>query len=64
MMDPDLVPGAQVLHPTEPEWGVGHIQSVTGDRITVNFEHRGKVVVNGALITLNLVKPAKDAQPI
>lgn len=28
-----------------PEWGEGQVQSVAGDRITVNFEHAGKVMV-------------------
>ena len=37
-MDPRGVPGTRVRHPTEPDWGVGHVQSVGGDRITVNFE--------------------------
>jgi hypothetical protein len=41
-----------VRHPNEPDWGTGQVQSVIGDRITVNFQHRGKVLINGARITL------------
>lgn len=54
-MDPRLVPGARVRHPAEPDWGVGHVQSVVGERITVNFEDRGKVVINGGVISLEVV---------
>ena len=55
-MDPRVVPGARVRHPNEPDWGVGHVQSVVGDRITVNFEDRGKVVINGGVIDLEVIE--------
>ena len=48
-----LVPGMRVRHPLEPEWGVGQIQSVIGDRITVNFENAGKRLINGAVVSLD-----------
>lgn len=41
-----------VRHPTEPDWGLGQVQSNIRDRITVNFEHRGKVTIDGRVITL------------
>ena len=44
-----------MLHPNEPEWGVGQVQSVIGDRVTVNFEHRGKVLVNAAVVQLEIL---------
>lgn len=47
-----LEPGMRVRHPTEPDWGLGQVQSVAGERITVNFEHAGKVVINARLIDL------------
>ena len=62
-MDPRLVPGARVRHPSEPEWGVGHVQSVVGDRITVNFEDRGKVVINGGVISLEVIETNTRAAP-
>lgn len=55
-MDPRVVPGTRVRHPTEPDWGIGHVQSVVGDRITVNFEDRGKVVINGGVISLEVIE--------
>lgn len=52
-----LEPGMIVAHPFQPEWGYGQIQSRIGARVTVNFEHRGKVVINGIHITLRVVQP-------
>ena len=51
MVDRPL-PGAFVRHPDRADWGVGQVQSVIGNRITVNFEHAGKVVIDGSRITL------------
>ena len=50
-----LEPGMLVRHPGEPDWGLGQVQSNIGGRITVNFEHRGKVVIDGRHIELRLV---------
>ena len=47
-----LEPGMRVRHPNQPEWGLGQVQSVAGDRVTVNFEHAGKVLINARLIDL------------
>lgn len=40
-----LVPGAWVRHPSQPDWGLGQVQSAVGDRVTVNFEHAGKRLI-------------------
>jgi len=55
-----LVPGMRVRHPGEPTWGVGQVQSVIGDRVTVNFEHAGKRLINGAIIQLDEVVPGSE----
>jgi len=47
-----LEPGQWVRHPERPDWGEGQVQSAVGDRITVNFEHAGKVLINNAVIGL------------
>ncbi len=47
-----LVPGTFVRHPDYPDWGIGQIQSVIGERITVNFENTGKQLINGAVVAL------------
>lgn len=54
-MTTHLVPGMRVRHPAEPEWGVGQVQSVVGDRVTVGFEHAGKRVINAAIVALREV---------
>jgi len=47
-----LVPGTRVRHPAEPDWGIGQVQSAIGDRVTVNFEHAGKQLINTELVRL------------
>ena len=47
-----LEPGQLVRHPDAPDWGLGQVQSNVNARITVNFEHRGKVVIDGKRIAL------------
>jgi Protein of unknown function (DUF3553) len=53
-----LLPGTYVRHPARPDWGVGQIQSVIGNRVTVNFENAGKQLINGDVVTLAEVDPA------
>ncbi|MBC7799968.1 MAG: DUF3553 domain-containing protein [Gemmatimonadaceae bacterium] len=50
-----IEPGQRVRHPARPDWGVGQVQSAVGDRITVNFEHAGKVLINAAVVALDLL---------
>ncbi len=52
-----LVPGTFVRHAAHPDWGIGQIQSAVGERITVNFEHAGKCVLNAAVVELEVVEP-------
>ncbi len=54
-MNAILEPGMMVRHPQRPEWGLGQVQSNIGGRITVNFEHAGKVVIDGRHVELSLV---------
>lgn len=56
-MDDMLVPGAWVHHPAQPDWGLGQVQSAVRNRVTVNFEHAGKVLIDSDVITLDLVDP-------
>jgi hypothetical protein len=51
-MNAMLEPGMLVRHPGAPDWGVGQVQSNIGGRITVNFEHAGKVVIEGSRVEL------------
>jgi hypothetical protein len=55
-----LTPGALVRHPEQPDWGLGQVQSAIGHRITVNFEHQGKVVLDSRYVRLEVVRSAED----
>ncbi len=55
-MTQDLSPGMLVRHPLRPDWGIGQVQSAIGHRVTVNFEHAGKVLINSEKVTLTLVE--------
>ena len=52
-----LEPGMFVQHPGAPEWGLGQVQSNIGGKVTVNFEHEGKVVLDGRVVGLDIVDP-------
>ncbi len=47
-------PGMLVNHPGQPDWGIGQVQSNIEGRVTVNFEHAGKVVINLAHVALQI----------
>ena len=41
----DYEPGDKVLHPNKKDWGIGQVQSIINDKITINFENVGKKVI-------------------
>jgi Protein of unknown function (DUF3553) len=47
-----LEPGMLVRNPAAPDWGLGQVQSNIDGRVTVNFEHAGKVVIESKHVTL------------
>ncbi len=47
-----LEPGMLVRHPARPDWGLGQVQSNIGGKVTVNFEHAGKRVIESARVDL------------
>tara|TARA_R110000868_G_scaffold59030_10_gene181399 strand:+ start:724 stop:918 length:195 start_codon:yes stop_codon:yes gene_type:complete len=58
----DLVPGALVRNPAAPDWGLGQVQSAVGNRVTVNFENMGKMTLNVAVISLEIVDEPPDIE--
>ena len=42
----DFEPGDKVFNPNNKDWGIGQIQSIIKDKVTVNFENAGKKVIN------------------
>lgn len=55
-MNEILEPGNFVRHPTQSDWGTGQVQSKIGNKITVNFENVGKIVIIGDNVELILVE--------
>ncbi len=49
-------PGQLIRLPARPDWGLGQVQSAVGDRVTVNFEHAGKVLVNFAVAVVEILE--------
>jgi|TARA_B110001454_G_scaffold55214_1_gene54000 transcription elongation factor GreA-like protein len=48
-------PGDFVINPKNKNWGIGQIQSVINNKITVNFENTGKKVINSKEIILERI---------
>ena len=46
MMLIDFEPGDYVKNPSNKDWGIGQVQSIIKDKVTVNFENVGKKVIN------------------
>ena len=48
----EFEPGDKVINPLNKDWGIGQVQSIINNRITVNFENVGKKVINAKNIEL------------
>ena len=48
----DYDPGDFVINPNNDNWGIGQVQSIINNKITVNFENVGKKVINSKEIIL------------
>ena len=46
MMLIDFEPGDFVENSSNKDWGIGQVQSIIGNKVTVNFENYGKRVIN------------------
>ncbi len=49
--------GDFVYLPEQPDWGRGQVQSVIGSRVTVNFDHAGKQLINTEAAQLTPLPP-------
>ena len=58
----EIIPGALVRHPARPDWGIGQVQSTIDGRVTVNFEHAGKRLVNGDVVSLAVVREEREEE--
>jgi hypothetical protein len=48
-------PGDYVINPKNKTWGIGQIQSIIKNKVTVNFENVGKKVINNNIIILEKI---------
>ena len=51
----DFEPGDKVYNPSNKEWGIGQVQSIIKEKITVNFQNVGKKVINSNNIELKKI---------
>ena len=51
----DFEPGDKVFNPENKGWGIGQVQSIIKEKVTVNFENVGKKVIDGKNIQLEKV---------
>ena len=51
----DFEPGDKVFCPENKDWGIGQVQSIIKDKITVNFQNVGKKVINSDNIKLEKI---------
>ena len=56
----DFEPGDKVFSPTNKGWGIGQVQSIIGNKVTVNFENCGKRVINVEHVNLEKVNNEKE----
>ena len=42
----DFEPGDKVYNPSNKDWGIGQVQSIIKEKVTVNFQNVGKKVIN------------------
>ena len=51
----DFEPGDKVINPATKGWGIGQVQSIINDKVTVNFQNVGKKVINANNIELERI---------
>ena len=52
----DFQPGDYVINPVQKNWGIGQVQSIINNKVTVNFENFGKRVINIENVKLEKVE--------
>ena len=51
----DFEPGDKVINPANKGWGIGQVQSIINEKVTVNFQNAGKKVINAKNIELEKI---------
>ena len=52
----DFEPGDKVINLANKDWGIGQVQSIIREKVTVNFENVGKKVINAKNIELKKIE--------
>ena len=52
----DYEPGDKVSNPGNKGWGIGQVQTIIRNKVTVNFENVGKKVINAEIIELKKIR--------
>ena len=52
----EFIPGDYVINTLQRDWGIGQVQSIIKNKVTVNFQNQGKQVINGAIVMLEKIK--------
>ena len=51
----DYEPGDKVVNSDNKNWGIGQVQSIINDKVTINFENVGKKVINSKIIKIEKI---------
>ena len=51
----EITPGMFVVNELHKDWGIGQVQSSINEKITINFEHVGKKVININKVPLKII---------
>ena len=51
----DFEPGDKVVNQKAKEWGIGQVQSIIKEKVTVNFQNAGKKVINSNIVELQKI---------
>ena len=52
----EITPGMYDVNKAHKDWGIGQVQSIIKEIITINFEHVGKKVININNVPLKIAK--------
>ena len=52
----EFEPGDKVINPLKKDWGIGQVQSIINNKVTVNFQNVGKKVIISENIKLEKYK--------
>ena len=55
----DFEPGDKVINTVNKDWGIGQVQSIIKEKVTVNFQNVGKKVINAKNIELEKINEQK-----